>query len=96
MKLISAIVCMIAAGTLVSACSTDWGSRVDRNRGSAVHDNSEAMIANPEGSPAEHDPGRDTDGYSEELAARKLRESSAGKKGGAPPAINLMVPLGGK
>ncbi len=96
MKLASAIVALIAAGTLVSACSTDWGSRVDRNWGSAVHDNTEAMIANPEGSPAEHDPGRDTDGVSEELAARKLRESSAGKKGGGAPAINLVIPIGGK
>ncbi len=87
---------LVLVGALIAAgCSGRSVSRVDRNWGSAVRDNAEAMIANPDGSPADHDPGSGITGPSEQIAMKKLRQAQAGAKDAAvAPTIN-MVTLGG-
>ncbi len=87
---------LLLAGALIAAgCASGSVSRVDRNWGSAVRDNAEAMIANPDGSPPDHDPGSGITGPSEQVAMQKFRQDQHGAKDAAvAPTIN-MVTLGG-
>ncbi len=80
---------LVACMTL--GCMSSLPSRVERNWGSAVRDNADAMIANPEGAGAEHDPGDPVDGLTVEYAIRSFRTAQAqgATSAAAPSVINI-------
>ncbi len=79
------------AACITLGCASSFPSRVERNWGSAVLDNAEAMIANREGAGAEHDPGDPMDGLTVEYAIRSFRTTQAqsAKSGVQTSVINI-------
>ena len=72
------------AACMTLGCVSSYASRVERNWGSAVLDNAEAMVANREGAGAEHDPGDPMEGLTVEYAIRSHRTTQAQGAAGAP------------
>ena len=91
------LVVLAALAALTSGCLAPSVSRVDRNWGSAVRDNFDAMVAAPEGSPGGHDPGAISDGDTTELTLARLRASQAPTLAGTGPTFNIgMIGSSGK
>ena len=83
------LVVLAALAALTSGCLAPSVSRVDRNWGSAVRDNFDAMVAAPEGSPGGHDPGAVSDGKTSDLMLTRLRARQAPSPAGSGPTFNI-------
>ena len=87
MRIATRSAALIAAAALCAGCFGHRVSRVDMNWGTAVRDSFDPMIANPDGSPTDHDPGAIADGQTIGLAMKRLRAAQAPKKGSDAGAI---------
>ena len=84
-----AVVLIVAA--LGAGCAGSSASRVGANWGTAVPDNLDPMIAHPDGTPPERDPGVNTDGETAEAVMLRLRASQQSTPGPEPQTINIGV-----
>jgi hypothetical protein len=82
----------LALGAVLVACAAGLPSRVDRNWGSAQHDNTAAMIVSPLGTDPEHDPGAVSDGETIEDVLGGFRAEQ--RRGGAPSRPPSVINIG--